>query len=134
MQTHLAVVAEFASEEDDGKLTIAGIFDEIRSTEIPCTLPRVYVVAQLDARVVEGSEHTVHITIVDADGNHVVNPPPPIPVAFVPGSPGHPLKARIIAQIDTVSFRKEGDYEVALRVDGEHVVSLPIRVSLRQPA
>jgi hypothetical protein len=130
MHTHLAVVAEFASEGEDAKLTIAGIFDEVYAIQTPCTLPRMYIVAELHARVVEGSEHALQITMIDADGKDVVKPSRLLPLFFSPGAPGSPLKARIIASMDGVGFPKEGDYEVVLWVDGNHLISLPLHVSL----
>lgn len=130
MQVGFALLAEHVTESRDGKLSLIGIFDEIRSGFVPVSFPRIFAAIRLEARVSEGTEHTVQLVIVDEDGHEVVNKSPSFPVRLVPRGPAAPMSAEIITELVGVNFSRFGDYEFNVFVDREAVplASVPFSV------
>lgn len=129
MDLRFALLADHVAETREGKLVIVGEFNAIRAPNAPVTHSRMFLVARLEARVTEGSQHRLRIALVDEDGNHVIPASPEIPIDFVPTSPGHPLVAQVIVGLENIRFPHFGDYEFHLLVDGRLLADVPLTVA-----
>jgi len=131
MQVGFALLVEHVIEGRDGKLSLIGIFDEIRSTSVPVTFPRMFAAVRLLARVSEGTEHTVQLVIVDEDGHEVVNKSRSFPVRLTPTGPTVPMSAEIVTELVAVKFPRFGDYEFNVFVDGEATPLASVALSVQ---
>lgn len=69
MELRFAHIADFASVDASGKLTIVGAFDIVwdNTGTRPISFPPFYLVAAFEASVAEGAEHDIEIRLVDDD-------------------------------------------------------------------
>jgi len=77
-------------------------------------------VARLNAHVAEGSEHKAVLVLNDEDGNELFRSPN-LPLRFTPTGPGRPLRAGMVINLDGITFREYGDYEINILVDGRRM-------------
>jgi hypothetical protein len=132
LKKELMVLCDYASISSDGKLSINGIFDQVKVEKFPGGLARVFVVA-----TVKGIPDTSYnLTLKVQYKNQDMLPPRNIKTAPT-GSNG---KNNIVVDLVGLGFPKEGDYEVKLyhgdaiigmtelkvyRLDQEPVYKLP---------
>jgi hypothetical protein len=127
MELKFALLADHASETRDGKLNIMGTFDAIWGTEAPAAHPKCFLVARLEASVVEGTEHTFRVSLHDGNGNVAGLQSPDLPLRFVPSGPGRPMIANLVLDLTGLHLPQFDDYEFLIRVDGSVMaeVALP---------
>lgn len=128
MEMIFGVIADAVNESKEGKLNIAGEFNGIWAAEVPLLYPGMVVFARFHARIAEGADHHGRVSLVDDDGAEVLQKSPPIPMKFIPGGPGKPLRAQVILQIASLRLPKFGDYEYHFLIDDQFVGSVPFSV------
>lgn len=128
MELEFALLADAANISRELKLNITGEFNTIFAQTVPITWPRMTFVARLNAHVAEGSKHTAILVMNDADGDELFRSQG-FPLEFTPAGPGRPLRAGMVINLDGMTFRKYGDYEINLLVDGRLMGSAPIYVT-----
>lgn len=69
MELRYAHIADFASVDASGKLTLVGVFDVVWDSlgVRPIPFPPFHLVAAFEASVAEGAEHDIEIVLVDDD-------------------------------------------------------------------
>lgn len=69
MELRFAHIADFASVDASGKLTIVGAFDIVwdRAGVRPIPFPPFYLVAAVEGSIAEGADHDIEICMVDDD-------------------------------------------------------------------
>ena len=69
MELRYAHIADFASVDASGKLTLVGVFDFVWDAlgVRPIPFPPFYLVAAFEGSVAEGAEHEIEIRLVDDD-------------------------------------------------------------------
>jgi uncharacterized protein DUF6941 len=134
MELRFAHLADYAGEDRLGKLVIAGIFDQVNATtQRPIVMPSCWLVVQLEAHIVEGTDHAMELRVTNADGIDVA-PRISAPIKFIPQGPGRPLRARILAQIGGLSLPDLGEYSFHLFVNGHRVADVILHVVAAQGA
>lgn len=124
MELRFAHLADFASADASGKLTVVGVFDIVldKLKQRPIPFPLCHLVASFSASVAEGSHHQLEIQFADAD-EKPVNPAFRAPLTFRPFGPGYPLRAQVIVGFGPGALRVQelGDYHFRFLVDGHEL-------------
>ncbi len=132
MDLSFLVIADYATATPDGKLTLVGIFTEIRASAFPARHSGLHLVAQLIASPHEyGRQFALEFRLVDEDAQPVMS----LPVsAQVPqGDKGQRVTLNNIVRLENIVFAKPGRYEFAILVDRDLKGTLSFDVT-EQPA
>lgn len=134
MELRFAHVADFASVDSGGKLTIVGVFDIVwdGAGARPIPFPPFYLVAAIEASIAEGADHEIEICLVDDD--EVAQ------AGIIKGSiqlrsqgVGHAARGHLLIGFGpgVIQVPDLGDYYFQFRVDGKQLGA--IRVSALAP-
>jgi len=131
MKLVLAVLADFASVTQDGKLNILGIFHELNPPVLPFPFPQMFLVASFEAEPAEyGKRHSMRVVLRDKNDDNaemlslegeVQTPKPARPEAV-----GYVNQA---IGLSGVTFEHAGDYVFSILVNGEEKATVPLRVN-----
>lgn len=134
MELRFAHLADFASADSSGKLTVVGIFDIVwdRAGVRPIALPPFYLLAKFEASIAEGADHEIEITLVDDDENAQGSTIKGT-LEFRTHGVGHPAQSHLLIGfgLGAVSIPDTGDYHFRFRVAGKDVGS--VRLSALTP-
>jgi hypothetical protein len=131
MKLELAVLADFASLTQDGKLNILGIFHEVNPPMLPFPLPQLYLVTSFEAesedygkqrliRVVLREENDVGAEMLAIEGLAQVPQPT---------RSGEIVLVNHVLGLSGVTFERAGAYEFSISVDGEGKAAVSLRVT-----
>jgi hypothetical protein len=133
MEVKFAVLADYANVTREGKLNLLGIFDVINTSKFPVILPTFYVVVSYAAGAAEfGSDKDVEIVVCDEDGNHLFRAKQVLHITR-PDRSGALFMTNQIAGIVGFPFKKSGDYQFSILVNGEEKKTLSLRVNEVKP-
>lgn len=120
LKTELMVLCDYASVSKEGKLSINGIFDEVRVTSLPGGLARAFFVA-----TIQGAPHTPYkLTLKLQHKNQDVLPAHNVDT-LATGPNG---KNNIIVELVGMNFPKEGEYEVKLYHGDDEIGAIMLKV------
>jgi hypothetical protein len=128
MQLVYAVTSDFALMSTDGKPTIVGVFDAVRTRAVPFPWPRFAFVGRVRLDPLDaGTSHTMQITMRDPAG--IVAAQAGGPVTFGPPPPdGGSMYFDPIMVFDNFMFTAFGQYSISLEIDsvpmGATVISI----------
>jgi hypothetical protein len=134
------LLAEYAVAAEN-RLTIAGTFDNINVRRPPGVTPEAvvniplrtsYLVAQLEARLSDGLEHTVSVRVMN-DDNELIFDDAHQRIIFPLNPQGRPMKFIAIFILDGLVFPAPGDFHFALLIDGVEAAELPVYVTDATP-
>lgn len=130
MNTELAFLCDSALD-DRGKLHALGIgIDHVAGPALPMTHPRFVVVCVVRYSPLETGDKRMSIRLLDPDANDGM--PPVEEVIAFPARPGVvDANARIIAEVNGVTFQQAGPHAFHIAIDGNEMARLPITVALR---
>jgi hypothetical protein len=120
------MLADYANVTTDGKLNVMGVIGGMTATRVPVTHPSLYLIARFEARVTEGTHHTVQIALADTDGHAVVPKLAPMPLHFEITGAGRPLRAQLVMEFADLKLPVFGEYDFHIFVDGEYLESVPL--------
>ena len=130
MNTELAFLCDSALE-DRGKLHALGIgIDGVQGNVLPMTHPRFVVVCVMRYSVVEAGDKRMEIRLLGPDAQDVLTPVERV-ITLPARSSVVDANARIIAEVNSVTFHQAGPHAFHVVIDGNEVARLPINVSLR---
>ena len=130
MNTELAFLCDSASD-DRGKLHALGIgIDRVQGDDLPLTHPRFIIVCVVGYSAVESGEKRMGIRLLDPDARDAMNPIQQ-DITLSPRQGVVDSKARIIVEVNSVTFNSEGPHAFHVVIDGNEMARLPIDVSLR---
>ncbi len=127
MQIDLAFLADAATIDGSGKLSVLGIFDRIGVTQFPAQHGRVTLVVRFTAGTSEIGSHEVQIRMADPGGAEVLSLNGEMQLMGGP-SAGDVIRVPHILNLDGLVFTGPGLHSFDVKVDGEHHVSLPLSV------
>ncbi len=127
MEIDLALLADAATIDAAGKLSILGIFDRIGVSQFPAQHGRVTLVLRFTAGTSEIGSHEVNIRMVDPDGAEVLSLSGDMQLVGGPAARDG-IRVPHILNLDGLIFRGPGMYSFDVKVDGEHHVSIPLSV------
>jgi hypothetical protein len=127
MEIDLALLADAATIDSSGKLSILGIFDRIGVTQFPAQHGRVTLVLRFTAGTSEIGSHEIHIRMSDPAGVEVLSLSGEMRLAG--GAAAHDaIRVPHILNLDGLVFTRAGNYSFDVKVDGEHHVSLSLSI------
>ena len=129
MDIDLAILADAATVDASGKLNILGVFDRLAVQEFPARHGRVSLVLRFRAGVQEAGRHEVEIVLRDPQGEEMVRADGNLQLGGGPQSVSEGIRVPQVLNFDGLVFQKEGRHVFDVKVDGEHHVSIPLRVS-----
>ena len=131
MNTELAFLCDSAAD-DRGKLHALGIgIDSVHGDALPLTHPRFIIVCVVNYSSVEAGEKRMGIRLLDPDAQDTI-PPIEQSITFSPRQGVVDSKARIIVEVNSVSFNSAGPHAFHVVIDGTEMARLPLNVALRQ--
>ena len=129
MEVTLAVLADCANLTQDGKLNIMGMFGEVNPTELPFTLPTMYLIIVFSASPSEvGLQKEISIHLMNEDGKNMLTLKNDLVVPAPPRS-GSKVLLQTMIGLNGVAFDRPGDYQFAIHVNGEHKLGVPLRLN-----
>ncbi len=128
MEVDLALIADAATIESSGKLSILGIFDRIGTSSFPAQHPHMVLVLRFIAAVNEAGKHQITIALKDPAGREVVGVDGEMQLGLGPAGGGSGIRVPHVLHLDGLVFPVPGLYAFDVRVDGEHHASLPLTV------
>jgi hypothetical protein len=127
MDIDLAFLADAATIDASGKLSVLGIFDRIGVSQFPAQHGRITLVLRFTAGTSEIGSHEVHIRMSDPGGAEVLSLNGEM--QLVGGAAARDgVRVPHILNLDGLVFTGPGSYSFDVKVDGEHHVSLPLSV------
>ena len=127
MEIDLAVLADAATIDASGKLSVLGIFDRIGVAQFPAQHGRVTLVLRFTAGTSEMGSHEVHIRMSDPRGEEVLSLNGEMQLVGGPAA-RDAIRVPHILNLDGLVFTGPGMYSFDVKVDGEHHVSLPLSI------
>lgn len=128
MKVLFACLADYASEDASRKLNLMGIFDTVQAKQFPALHPRMFFVFRLMVEHDDGGEKG-KLTVVMRDDDHqeLQRLEAQFQVHAVP--PGEFGVQNLIMELNGLVFPQAGRYHVAVKVDGQPEVQVPLKVS-----
>jgi hypothetical protein len=123
----LALICDHAIIDQQGKLSVLGIFDRIWVERFPAIHPRLHLVLRLKGRRTEVGDHTVLIQLVDDTGREILRGEGNVQIGEPPAGIVD-IEAAAVLAFD-VPLEKAGTYTFEIAVDGARVASVPIMVT-----
>lgn len=118
MRLKYAVLADFATRDQQGKAILIGVFDRLVAPQVPIQREPFFLHLDFEAGIGEGTEHRVDIDVVDSNGQRVLNPAP-FRIQLVPGGPGRPLTGNSNIKIVGARFNSFDDYQFRIWGKGQ---------------
>ncbi len=128
MVVDLALIADAATIDSSGKLSILGIFDRIGTSSFPARHPHMVLILRFIAALNETGTHQIGITLKDPAGKEVVGVDGEMQLGLGPAGGGGGIRVPHVLHLDGLVFPVPGQYAFDVRVDGEHHASLPLTV------
>jgi len=128
MDVDLALLADAASIDSSGKLSILGIFDRLSTMSFPTRHPRLSLVLRFTAGLDEAGKHEVGITLIDPDAQEVVRIDGEMQLGPGPVAAAGSIRVPHVLNMDGLIFPRPGRYSFDVTVDGEHHVTIPLTV------
>ena len=130
MNTEVAFLCDSALE-DRGKLHALGIgIDNLRGNALPMTHPRFVVVCIVRHSTMEAGERRLDIRLLDPDAQDTI-PSVQRTITFANPVGVVDSRARIIVEVNGVTFQKAGPHAFHVAIDGNEMARLPISVHAR---
>ena len=124
LKTHLITLCDYAVIAQDGKLSINGIFEELRSAKFPAGLARAFFVT-----TVEGSPSSTYSlqVKVESDNKSVKTDGILKPMDFnIQTGPNG--KSNIVLELVNVGFPQEGEYLFKVYSQNKHLSTATLKV------
>lgn len=127
MEIDLALLADAATIDASGKLSILGVFDRIGVARFPAQHGRVTLVLRFTAGTSEIGSHDVHIRMSDPVGVEVLSLSGEVKFSGTAVA-RDAVRVPHILNLDGLVFTRAGMYSFDVKVDGVHHVSLPLSI------
>ena len=130
MDATILLIADYASLDAAGKLTVVGAFNRIFVPHFPVKHPSLYVTIRFVAELGETEQQRfLEVFLVDEDYKRLWSTPP-IPFKITAPQSGVVAEFTPIIAIQQIEFSKPGRYEFKVKVDSEIKGSIPFDVVL----
>lgn len=129
MKVTLAAMCDYASVNQDGKLNILGIFQEISAPTLPFQLAQMFLVVSFSASASEApARKNFEVKLLGADGAQVFAAQQIVPIQ-PPPRPGARVNVNAVMGFGGLVFSASGDYAFSILIDGDEKESVPLRVN-----
>jgi hypothetical protein len=128
MNIQVAVLCDSATEYQN-RLCILGIFDTIRTRQLPATKPQCSIALQILWTKIEEGSHTIKTRFMDDDGNPTLKPVNSSVEVLIPPKSSF-VSTNHILNIQQLKFTKSGNYLIVIDIDGKMVTEIQLQVLL----
>ena len=132
MDIDLALLADAANLDSNGKLNVLGVFDRIGTTTFPARHPRMVLILRFAAPISETGRHKVSIVLRGPDGTQMVRVDGEVQITPKGPVAGGIIRVPHILNLDGLVFHKPGPHAFDIEVGGEHHLALPLTVEGHQ--
>ena len=130
MQVDFAVLADYALIDQQGKLSVLGIFQHVWVASFPATHPRTHLVLRVKGRRTEIGAHSMRIRFVDEQGQELMGGEGTVQFGE-PAAGVTEVEAGAVLVFD-VPLPRPGTFAFEI-VLGVHVVRVPLSAALIPP-
>ncbi|MDO8612675.1 MAG: hypothetical protein Q7R32_07610 [Dehalococcoidia bacterium] len=128
MEVRFAVLCDYAIVDRDNKLSVLGIFDEIRPPSLPFNLPAIYMVVAFEGSAAEaGVDLRVEYLLWGEDGSQLFQRETTIRFS-PPDQPGDRVRHNEIMGLHGLPLTAAGSYAFIVRVNNEERSHVALRV------
>jgi len=124
----LALLADFASISQGGKINILGIFDSLYAEILPVVIPHMYLVLRFEGEGGEANkQYNAELQLINEDGAAVISLPGVIMLH-------HPPSGKYISRYDHIfplfnlQLEQFGNYEFKIFINNEIRGSVPFSI------
>ncbi|MGR3301619.1 MAG: DUF6941 family protein [Candidatus Scalindua sp.] len=128
MNIQVAVLCDSATEYQN-RLCILGIFDTIRTHQLPATKPQCSIALQILWTKIEEGTHTIKTKFMDEDGNPTLKPVNSSVKVLIPPKSSF-VSTNHILNIQQLKFTRTGNYLIVIDIDGKMATEIPLQVLL----
>lgn len=121
LHTELIALCDYASVSKDGKLSVNGIFDEIRVHNFPGGIARAFLVATISGT--PNTNYELNLKMEEKKGAKVSLNNQVLEVITAPNG-----KNNLIVELINLGFEKEGSYQFKIYHDNKEVGSTLLKV------
>ena len=121
LYTELIALCDNASVSNESKLSINGIFDELRVNKMPGGIVEKYLVATIHGE--PEKQYSLSVKLHVGDSKHNLLNPTLIDARMSPNG-----KHNLIIKLQNVGFEKEGDYRFTIYYGDEEIGSTQLKV------
>ncbi len=130
MQVDFAVLADYALIDQQGKLSVLGIFQHVWVAGFPATHPRTHLVLRVKGRRTEIGQHLMRIRFVDEQGRELMGGDGTVQFGEPPAGITE-VEAGAVLVFD-VPLPQAGAYHFEITL-GDNVVRVPLSAALMPP-
>lgn len=123
-----ALLADYALIDQQGKLSVLGIFSHVSAAEFPTTHLRTHLVLRVRGRRTDIGAHAIRIRFVDADDTELTGGEGSVQFSEPPSGVLE-VEAGAILVFD-VPLPRAGDFAFEITLDGGVVSRVPLKASL----
>ena len=128
MNIQVAVLCDSATEYQN-RLCILGIFDTLRTHQLPATKPQCSIALQILWTKIEEGSHTIKTRFMDDDGNPTLKPVNSSVEVLIPPKSSF-VTTNHILNIQQLKFTKSGNYLIVINIDGKMATEIQLQVLL----
>jgi hypothetical protein len=126
METKLALIADAANTNENGKLNVLGLFDAISATSFPARHSSLVLVLRFECNASEfGHVKEMTIGLLTEDGKKLMEIKGEIEIP-TPTGPLH--QTQLIFELRDIVFPEAGDYVFHINIGGEPKAQVPIHL------
>ncbi len=128
MNIDFAVLADYALIDQQGKLSVLGIFQNVWVAQFPAVHPRTHLVVRVRGRRTEIGSHPIRIRFVDDQGNELVGGSGTVQFGEPPAGVVE-LEAGAVLVFD-VPLPRAGKYAFEITLDDHQETRVPLTAGL----
>ena len=125
------MTADYALIDQQGKLSVLGIFQHVWLTKFPAVCPRTHLVLRVRGRRTEIGVHTIRIRFVDENGAELLGGEGTVQFGEPPAGVVD-VEAGAVLVFD-IPLPRPGPYAFEITLDGESSTRVPLTAALAQP-
>lgn len=131
MEVTLFELADHASQDERGKLSINGIFDTLGVASFPAVHQQLHLVVRFRAGYTDSGEaYHARVVAERPDGSKLLSLESGIEVSDI--APGEYSHSNIVFRVQNAQFEESGVYMFRIYIDGEVERELPLQVKKRE--
>ncbi|MCU0620462.1 MAG: hypothetical protein MUC69_03030 [Gemmatimonadales bacterium] len=131
LQVDFAVLADYALFDQQGKLSVLGIFRHVMVGGFPAVHPRTHLVLRVRGRRVEVGSHALRIRFLDAGGQELLRGDGTVQFSEPPAGVTDVEAAAVL--VFDVPLPHPGTYQFEIVLGGEPAVTVPLSAGLATP-
>jgi len=131
LRLDFAVIADYALVDQQGKLSVLGIFQHVWVADFPAVHPRTHLVLRVRGRRTDIGTHAIRIRFVDEDDTELLGGEGSVQFGEPPAGITE-VEAGAVLVFD-VPLPRAGTFAFEIAIDGGGVARVPLSASKAKP-